>query len=97
MMKRIDYSNIRSVEELKRRRLELDVRSLQVRKNVKTGLDDLKDSLSFANLVASMFSNVSVLLTEVDYFKKLFLKIKGLFGNEEAEDEKINYNTNNRD
>lgn len=84
-MKRIDYSQIRSIDEVKRIRAEIDARSWQIKKSAKTSLDDLKNSLSFANLVTSMFSNVSVLLTEVDYFKKIFLKIKNFFGDEESD------------
>jgi len=69
-MKQIDYSMIRTLDELRRVRMELDIRSVQIKKSVKTSWDGLKNSLSFTNLVTSMLSNVSVLFAEAEYFRK---------------------------
>lgn len=81
-MKHYNYTNLKSIEELKCKRKELYKHSLQIEKKLKTSYNDLKNSLSFANLVASIFSNVSVLLAEAEYLKKLFFKIKNLFTDE---------------
>ncbi len=83
-MKRIDYSQIKTREELRRARMEIDICSMQMKKSAKTSWDGLKNSLSFTNLVTSMLSNVSVLLTEAEYFKKGYAWVRNWFDEKDA-------------
>lgn len=69
-MKKSDYSEISTLDELRRARMKVEIRSSQAKKSIDNSWDGLKKSLSFANLATSMLANVTVLFTEAEYFRR---------------------------
>lgn len=78
MMKRNDYSRITTIDELRRARFEVDVLASQSKKSVNNSWEGLKKSLSFANLVTSIFTDATLLFTEAEYLRRGYMWLRDL-------------------
>ncbi len=70
------------MDELHRARFEVQLRIGNTKKSVNNSLQGLKKSLSFANLVTSMFADATLFFTEAEYIRRGYLWLRDFLDRE---------------